>query len=131
MELGHIPLVDKNGKLSTLEKLASGSYVESAYKKKTGKTASMREIFLSRDGKPFIKEMVNSLGRGLAIAVDMLKPDVIVLGGGVSNLPILKDVEVVIKKHALPSHTKGLKVKRFGISDDSGLYGAALLALKS
>lgn len=130
MELGHIPLTDKNGELSTLEKLASGSYVEKAYKKKTKKSSDMKNIYLSKDGKPFIKEMVNNLGRGLAIAVDMLKPDTIVLGGGVSNLPIIKDVEAVIKKHALPTHSKNLKVKRFGIADDSGLYGAALLALK-
>ncbi len=130
MEIGHIPLLDVNGNLSTLEKLASGLSIERAYKKATGKHKLVHEIYLSKDGKKFIHQAIDALGRGLAIAIDMLKPDVIVLGGGVSNLPVVKDVEKIVKRRALPTHTKHLKIKRFAISDDAGLYGAALLALR-
>ena len=47
---------------------------------------AMTDIML---GRRLLDDVLESFGRALAIVVDILDPDVIVLGGGVSNLDVL------------------------------------------
>ena len=70
---------------------------------------------------------VDRLARGLAAVVNLLDPDVIVLGGGVSNLPDLaRDVA-----DALPAwvftDVVAARVVRNRWGDSSGVRGAAWL----
>lgn len=67
------------------------------------------------------------LARGLAIVVDVLDPDVVVLGGGVSNLPGLAEaVQGELAPHVF-ADAIGTAVRRHRHGDASGVRGAAWL----
>jgi glucokinase len=143
-EFGHIvidPTITKGpkcgcGQRGCLEILASGKNIMRRYKKAKGKipNANPRQIYFSNErvAKQVIADAVHYLGIGLATAVNILNPGVIVLGGGVSKLPkpVYGRLKKEVKKYALPSLTKKLKVLRHSISDAAGTIGAAALVLK-
>jgi fructokinase len=74
-----------------------------------------------------VARYVARLARALAAVVNVLDPDVIVLGGGVSNLPGLAEAAAA----ALPPHvfsdTVATRVVRNVHGDSSGVRGAAWL----
>ncbi|MEI8394478.1 MAG: ROK family protein [Rhodospirillaceae bacterium] len=72
----------------------------------------------------------SALARALAFVINFLDPDVIVLGGGVSELPgILNNVSALWGEMALIGQPRTRLVKaRFGA--DSGVRGAARLAVQ-
>ncbi len=70
---------------------------------------------------------VDHLSRGLSNVINILDPDVIVLGGGMSNIDyIYKNINLVLKKYVVSDilHTKVVKNKH---GDSSGVRGAAWL----
>jgi len=70
------------------------------------------------------------LGAGIANAVNLLNPQVVVIGGGVSEggLSFIRRIEKEVKKRAFPSATKNLKVVKAKLGNDAGFIGAAMLA---
>ena len=85
------------GQYACLEMLSSGKNIARLYKKKGGKikTTHVKAIYESKEraSKEVIDDAIHYLGVGLANIVNVLNPDIIVLGGGVSKLP-----DVVYKK---------------------------------
>ncbi len=70
---------------------------------------------------------VQRLGRGLASVVNVLDPDVIVLGGGMSNLPgLAADAERALAPWVF-TDAVGTRVVRNRHGDSSGVRGAAWL----
>lgn len=70
---------------------------------------------------------VDRLGRGLAVIVDLLDPDVIVLGGGMSNVEALYDrLPDAIAPHVFSDVFK-TPIRRAAHGDSSGVRGAAWL----
>lgn len=68
------------------------------------------------------------LARGLALVIDLIDPDVIVLGGGLSNLDHLyEEVPPLLPRHVF-SDTAVTPIRRNRFGDSSGVRGAALLA---
>jgi fructokinase len=67
------------------------------------------------------------LGRGLASVVNVVDPDVIVLGGGMSNLPGLDDAAERAMRPYVFSDTVETVVRRNVHGDSSGVRGAAWL----
>lgn len=69
------------------------------------------------------------LGIGLANIVNILNPDIIVIGGGVSNLgeKLLKPARKEMKKRILSPLAKNTPVVRTKLGEFSGAIGAALL----
>jgi glucokinase len=86
-----------------------------------------------RKGDVLAKEVVNQacayLGAGIASAVNLLNPQVVVIGGGVSEggASFIRRIEKEVKKRAFPSATKNLKVVRAKLGNDAGFIGAAML----
>ncbi|WP_313005724.1 ROK family protein, partial [Brevundimonas sp.] len=70
---------------------------------------------------------IDRLGRGLAVICNVLGPDVIVLGGGMSNVSELYDrLPDIVARHAFADHWDGrIVAARWG--DSSGVRGAARL----
>ncbi|HJS86870.1 MAG TPA: ROK family protein [Acetobacteraceae bacterium] len=67
------------------------------------------------------------LARGLSVIADILDPDVIVLGGGLSNMEHLYvDVPVLMRRYVF-SDTVDVKLLRNRHGDSSGVRGAAWL----
>jgi len=69
------------------------------------------------------------LGAGIASAVNLVNPQVVVIGGGVSQggLGFIRRIENEVKKRAFPSATKKLKVVKAKLGNDAGFIGAATL----
>ena len=79
---------------------------------------------IMRDGAKF-------LGIALAGTVNLLAPDVIILGGGlVEAMPRLYIDEVAksLAKHVMPSYQKTYELKAAKLGDDAGAMGAAAWA---
>ena len=69
------------------------------------------------------------LGTAIASAVNLLNPEVVVIGGGVADAGIgfIRKIEKEIKKRANPSAIKNLKVVKAQWGNDAGFIGAGLL----
>ena len=125
------------GQRGCLEMMSSGKNISRRYAEGNGriKDANPRHIFDSKEkiARKVISEAIHYLGLALANLVNVLNPDIIVLGGGVSNLPsrMYRLLGAEVKKYALPSHTKKLRIVKHGISDDAGLFGAAALVFSA
>lgn len=118
------------GKLGCVETYISGPALEKRWTKLTGKTESLQSIVQNLDNKEGLQwknEFLENFGIGLANVIDILDPDVIVLGGGVSNIPFLYDEgrdSVYDKVFSDMIETPILKNQ---LGDSAGVFGASLL----
>lgn len=77
--------------------------------------------------EPQIERYLDRLARGLAVVCDILDPQVIVLGGGVSNeSAIVERVPAMLAAHVF-SDTFQTPLRRAAHGDSSGVRGAAML----
>jgi len=73
------------------------------------------------------KEFLENFGIGLANVIDILDPDIIVLGGGVSNIPFLYDeAKKAVHDRVLGNFTETPILKN-SLGDSAGVFGACLL----
>ena len=85
-----------------------------------------------RYGKKIVKEYVEYLGDGVANIVNLLRPQVIILGGGVSNEGeyLISRVRDYVLKHIYASAAyASLEIVRASLGNDAGLYGACAYAM--
>ncbi len=71
------------------------------------------------------------LGVGLANLVNILNPDIIVIGGGISNAGkfFLDSAKKVMQKNIISPLAKNTKITKAKLGEDAGAVGAALLFL--
>jgi len=120
------------GQRGCLETFISGTGFENEYEKQTGVHKSGREIaeLLEQDDADAEKVMQiyeNRLARAIATAVNIIDPDVLVLGGGMSNLTRLyKNVPELVQTWTFGGEfTTPIRPAKHG--DSSGVRGAAWL----
>jgi fructokinase len=106
--------------------------MENDHRARTGESRSTHEIVqAARSGdvgaSATIARYHDRLGRGLAAVVNLLDPDVIVLGGGMSNLPDLEHVAAEAMRPHVFSDVVDTVVRRNVHGDSSGVRGAAWL----
>ena len=135
-EWGHHTLrIDGNkcycGRLGCVETYISGPALEKRWTNLTGKTESLSSIIENIDdtqnGIQWKTEFLENFAIGLANVIDILDPDVIVLGGGVSNIPFLYDEgrdKVYEKVFSDLAETPIIKNQ---LGDSAGVFGASLL----
>lgn len=120
------------GKNGCVETFLSGPGLERDHEGATGRAWAPREIGEAiQSGDPgavgAYTRYVDRLARGLATVVNVVDPDVVVLGGGISNLPELAERT----EEALPawvfSDEVRTRVVRNLHGDSSGVRGAAWL----
>jgi glucokinase len=77
-----------------------------------------------------IERMTDRLGALIAVAVQLLDPGVVVIGGGVSNAgeALLVPLRSAVARYALESHRHGMRIVRAALGADAGLVGAGLAA---
>jgi fructokinase len=119
------------GKTGCLELYASGGGAEREYERRTGKRKRLADLVASRASDPdagaVVGELVEAFGRGLANVIDILDPSIVVLGGGVSNLPLLYD-EGRARVAAYVFNDELLTpIVKHELGDSAGVIGAALL----
>ena len=113
---------------------ASPRYPDSILHGKEDRTASM--IFdAGKQGDELALEIFRRmgvyLGIGLANLINILNPEMIVIGGGVMNAWDLfeKHMHQQVEERAFPLLAARVKIERAKCGDDAGLLGAARLAL--
>ncbi|HJT28087.1 MAG TPA: ROK family protein [Pyrinomonadaceae bacterium] len=114
---------------------ASPRYPESILQGREDRTAAM--IFeAGKQGDELALEIFRRmgvyLGIGLANLINILNPEMIVIGGGVVNGWALfeKHMYQQVEERAFPSLAARVKIVRAKCGDDAGLLGAARLALR-
>jgi glucokinase len=74
-------------------------------------------------------EVIEYLGVGLQSVANLLNPDLILLGGGVTQgtRKLVYEARVVMKQRAMPASIKGLRVERTRLHQDAMILGAAFV----
>lgn len=146
-EFGHILLTmdanarcDTGGARGTLEAYCSGPGLVETWRELTGsRDAGMTGHDVVRDAKQnadgpgsiAIEKTGEYLGFGLASLANALDPDLIIIGGGLSELgdSLLEPARRILKKHALPGPAT-CKVVTAQLGLDAAIVGAASLVLR-
>ena len=146
-EWGHNPLPWANdeersgrecycGKMGCIEMFLSGPSMSREYQARTGLASSAREIARSAiAGDAYALEFLgwyqDRLARGLASVINIVDPDAVILGGGLSNIDFLYlGLKEKVEQYAF-SDSLTTKIYRASHGDSSGVRGAAWLWPKS
>ena len=121
------------GKSSCIERWISGTGFADDYARATGaaRLTGPQIVALARAGNPAargaLERYANRLARSLAHTINILDPDVIVLGGGMSNVDELYDLVPPQLSAYVFGHEAATPVVRNQHGDSSGVRGAAWL----
>ena len=141
-EWGHnsLPWITKNdvamdcycGLQGCIETFLSGSGLQAHYALRTGKHLTAQEIeTLALQGDEQAQQQMHDyttwLAKGLASVINVFDPDVIVLGGGMSNVPTLYTEVPKIWQQWVFSDEVNTKLVAPKYGDSSGVRGAAWL----
>jgi fructokinase len=120
------------GKTGCVETFLSGAGLARDYYSRTGKHLTAKEMVLaSAGGDKYAQECLtvyqNRLARSLAVVVNLLDPDVIVFGGGLSNiLQLYAGLSALAGTYTF-SDGIDTRIVRAAHGDSSGVRGAAWL----
>jgi fructokinase len=120
------------GLAGCMETFVSGPGMVRDHEAVNGTRLETREIVSAAEGGDesagaTLERYADRLARGLATVVNVIDPDVVVLGGGMSNLPGLADSVQVRLEPFVFSDTCTTRVVRNLHGDSSGVRGAAWL----
>ena len=140
-EWGHIPLPAPTveevetaplcycGKRGCLEVWCSGPGLAADFKRVTGRSATAEEIAGSQgeEERAAVSRLIDRFARAMATMVNILDPDVIVMGGGLSNIDRLyKELPPLVEKYGFNLGGPP-KIVKNAHGDSSGVRGAARL----
>lgn len=139
-ELGHMPLNEHGpscgcGGYGCLETYVGNKRLVARAQEITGrKEVTLEEMnALAGQGNAkalkFWEEAATHIGNNLVGVVNLLNPQRIVIGGGVSNNHrfLFKTINAVIKKRAMPTQAAMVKIIRAQLGNDAGILGAQVL----
>jgi len=122
------------GDTGCTEQVISGPALEKYYQGISGKSLKMKSIvqkFRERSDKHAVETMerlFHFFGRGLSNVINVLDPDVVVLGGGVGSIEELYTLGVEsLKKHIFNTRLETI-IARPKLGDSAGVFGASFLA---
>lgn len=120
------------GRRGCIETLISGSGLERRYRELNGGSLAAPAIIAAwrareRRATWVMEEYIAWFGRSLANLVDVLDPDVVVLGGGLSNVAELYTLGVESLRHAVFADHCTTRIEPHQLGDSAGVIGAALI----
>ncbi|MEY4905455.1 MAG: hypothetical protein RLZZ292_3270 [Bacteroidota bacterium] len=137
-EWGHIFLDESGthcycGKKGCVESVLSGTALQRYYTDITGRFLPMQDIYAAhlrgddREARATIQRLLHFFGKAISNLINILDPDVIVIGGGVGNIDLLyTEGREEVKKHIFNKRLDTLFLKP-ALGDSAGVFGAALL----
>jgi glucokinase len=138
-EIGHI-VIDPSkgtcicGQKGCLEWIASGTAIARRGSEIKGKPLTTKEVFqLYTRQDPeivaLIEDVFHSIGVGCVTLINLFDPELIVIGGGVSEVgaPLFESVQNYIQKYALNPAGRSTKVVPSRLRNSAGVIGAAAL----
>jgi glucokinase len=94
-------------------------------------TGTIEEAYLMDDERcaSIWREVIEYLGAGIASLVNLLNPEIVVLGGGVvyGTKHLIDDMNVVLKKRAMTESLKGLRIEKARLGEESALLGVSYI----
>jgi fructokinase len=120
------------GRHGCLELYISGTGFEADYRRATGRTVAGADIAAAARGgdaqaAAALTRYLDRLSRGLAVICNVIDPDVIVLGGGMSNVPELYARLPAEIGRWIFSDVCSTRIVQAKYGDSSGVRGAAML----
>ena len=137
-EWGHNYLDDSGGrcycgKIGCVETVFSGPALQRYYEGLTGQKKTLHEISELADAgtdeaaTATMQRLVQFFGKAVAVVINIIDPDVIVIGGGVGNIDrIYTEGVAEAAKHVFNPRLDTIFVKP-KLGDSAGVFGAALL----
>ncbi|MCJ7508261.1 MAG: ROK family protein [candidate division Zixibacteria bacterium] len=115
----------RQGRKSIIPKLISGKLncitTEAIFQAEKMKDKVAREV---------VSDTARFLGIGITSAINLLNPQIVVVGGGVAQAGkrFIQLIEKETKKRGFPAITKNLIITQAKLGNDAGFIGAAILA---
>ncbi|GAB3020085.1 ROK family protein [Niabella terrae] len=138
-EWGHNQLVENGvlcycGRTGCVETVISGPALEQNYEQLTGISIPLQEIVnrhLSAEDShatQTVERLLENYGKALAQIINIIDPDLIIIGGGVGNIDLLYcEGYERIKKYIFNNGKLTTPICKPVLGDSAGVFGAALL----
>ncbi|HEY2722416.1 MAG TPA: ROK family protein [Chitinophagaceae bacterium] len=122
------------GKRGCVEKVISGPGLQAYYKRVSGNVSTLKEILQKHleGNDPLatatIERLLENYGKAISVLVNIIDPDLFVIGGGVGNLDLLyTEGYERIKKYVFNNGKLTTPICKPVLGDSAGVFGAALL----
>jgi predicted NBD/HSP70 family sugar kinase len=122
------------GKSGCVEHVISGPALELYYLRQSGQSMRMPQImeayFAGNDSvaRATVERLLENFGRAISTLINVLDPDVILIGGGVGNIDLLyTEGYERIKKYIFNSGEVNTPIVKPRLGDSAGVFGAAML----
>lgn len=136
-EWGHNHLDDSGGpcycgKTGCVEKVLSGPGLQEYYKNLSGASKTLKEIVAlhAQGDKAAVKtveRLCHFFGKAVSVVINILDPDVIVVGGGVGNIEAIYTEGVSAIGKFIFNNRVDVPVLKPSLGDSAGVFGAAAL----
>ena len=121
------------GQTGCVERILSGTGLQRFYEAQSGQALPFKEIFQRYQNhtdpiaEQTVQRMIHFFGKAVSVLINILDPDVIVLGGGLGNIDLLYTEGVTeIKKYIFNPRLDTVFL-RPELGDSAGVFGAAML----
>lgn len=136
-EWGHNFLIENGevcycGKKGCVETVISGPALEKYYERLSGRKKPLAEIALSAKeddsaARDTIRFLQVNFARAISVVINILDPQIVVLGGGVSNIEAIYNEGLAeLPQHIFNDKVSTRLVKNL-LGDSGGVFGAAML----
>jgi fructokinase len=122
------------GKQGCVEQVISGPALEKFYRQRSGTALSLQNILDNytdgTDEHAFatVERLLENYARAISTLINVLDPDLIIIGGGVGNIDLLySEGYERIKKYVFNDGKLSTPIRKPLLGDSAGVYGAALL----
>jgi fructokinase len=123
------------GKTGCVEQVLSGPALQRYYSGLGGANRSLKEIYEAHKAghdplaSKTMERLVRFFGLALSVVVNILDPDVIVIGGGVGNIDLIYTEGVASLEKYIFNNRLDTPVLRPKLGDSAGVFGAAFLSV--
>jgi len=151
-EAGHIQLIVEDGRVSSLEKEAAGPSLARQARERIQNGEESLLTDLSRGNlelidarmigealekgdrlaQDLVRYCAKCVGLGIVTLLHLFNPQIIVIGGGVSQIgaPLFNQIDMTVRAHALDeAYWRDLKIERAALGGDVSIIGSAALVL--
>ena len=121
------------GKVGCVETVLSGPALESHYQSLAGRRLTLEQIYAEHlrgsdeHASITIHRLTSNFGKALAVVLNIVDPDIVVVGGGVGNVDTIYSEGVEVLKNYIFNDVVKTKVVKPKLGDSAGVFGAAFL----
>ncbi|MFT3826091.1 MAG: ROK family protein [Chitinophagaceae bacterium] len=137
-EWGHNHLDDSGGpcycgQVGCVETVIAGPALQRFYKSISGNELSLKEIIKhhhtgdDKAATQTIERLSHFFGKAISVVVNLLDPDVIVVGGGVGNIDAVYNEGLQSLHQFIFNNRVDVRILKPSLGDSAGVFGAAAL----